>query len=156
MFLHLNLKKVDGKMLGPHLILDLYGGNKKKLNSIGFIYKFLDELPEFLDMQKMAPPTVYYWKGSDDLKAMDHGGISGVVLIAESHASIHTFPDRGYASVDIFSCKDFDLEKAAELIIKTFEAKTYEKSNMTRGKHFPRDVRKIEQIATMQRKRASA
>lgn len=136
-------------------MLDLYGGSKKKLDSISFVYGFLDELPAFLSMHKIAPPTVYYWKGSDDPKAMDHGGVSGIVLIAESHVSIHTFPDRGYASIDIFSCNDFDMDGAAQLIMDKFEAKTCERSTTMRGKHFPRDATKVEQIAVMQRKRAS-
>ena len=41
-------------------------------------------------------------------------------MIAESHISIHTFPDRQYVNIDIFSCKDFDDKKAIDRIIETF------------------------------------
>ena len=43
-------------------------------------------------------------------------GVSGFVLIAESHISIHTFVERHYVNIDIFSCKDFD----ADQVIKDF------------------------------------
>ena len=46
--------------------------------------------------------------------------MSGFVLIAESHISVHTFPDRGYVNVDIFSCKYFDPEKAKSEVVEMF------------------------------------
>ena len=48
-------------------------------------------------------------------------GISGFVMIAESHISIHTFPDRQYVNIDIFSCKDFDDKRAIDKIVETFD-----------------------------------
>jgi len=47
-------------------------------------------------------------------------GISGFVLIAESHLSIHTFPARGLVWADIFSCKGFDAERVVERVKSTF------------------------------------
>ena len=46
--------------------------------------------------------------------------MSGIVLIAESHISVHTFPDRGYVNIDIFSCKDFDASGSLEDVKRTF------------------------------------
>ena len=46
--------------------------------------------------------------------------MSGFVLIAESHISVHTFPDRGYLNVDIFSCKPFDAELAVNELVGRF------------------------------------
>ena len=48
------------------------------------------------------------------------GAYPGFVLIAESHISIHTFPERGYLSLDIFSCKDFDHEQAVDYATELF------------------------------------
>lgn len=59
-------------------------------------------------MTKISPPHVYNYQGAKP----EDWGVSGFVLIAESHISIHTFPSRGYINVDIFSCKDFDAAKA--------------------------------------------
>ena len=46
--------------------------------------------------------------------------MSGFVIIAESHISVHTFPDRGYLNIDIFSCKDFDAESSLKDVKRVF------------------------------------
>lgn len=139
-------------MFGPHLTLDLYGCNKKKLKDVGFISNFLDELPGLIGMTKIMPPYVFQYSG---LKPEDWG-VSGIVLIAESHISIHTFPEKSYASVDIFSCKDFDIEQASDVIVSKLEAKTYEKNYFMRGRHFPKDIWRNGQMLAMQRGQKAA
>ena len=93
---------------GPHLTLDGYGCNREKLEDLDLIYSILDEFPSYIGMTKIMPPYVFRYTG---LKPEDWG-VSGFVLIAESHISIHTFPCKNYLSLDIFSCKNFDAEKA--------------------------------------------
>ena len=52
-----------------------------------------------------------------------YGGVSGVVIIAESHLSIHTWPEYGYAAVDIFTCGNtINPERAVELLIRELQA----------------------------------
>ena len=46
-------------------------------------------------------------------------GISGFVMIAESHISVHTFPDQDYVFIDIFSCRPFDTDAAIDYLVKT-------------------------------------
>jgi S-adenosylmethionine decarboxylase len=61
-------------------------------------------------------------------------GISGMVVIAESHLSIHTWPEYSYAAVDIFTCGDIiKPEVAAQYLIKRFESKTPSVVEMKRG-----------------------
>jgi S-adenosylmethionine decarboxylase len=86
----LKVKEVFGNMdyFGQHLILDGYGGNSKKMENIELIYNFLDTYPEKMEMTKIMPPYVFKYLG----KKPEDWGLSGVVLIAESHISIHTFP----------------------------------------------------------------
>jgi len=55
------------------------------------------------------------------------------VLIAESHISIHTFPDRCYVNIDIFSCKDFDPEQAIRDLKDTFEFDKLDTHLLNRG-----------------------
>ena len=98
-----------------HLIIDGFGSNPKLLESEELLYQLLDDYPAQIGMTKVAPPHVFRYVGSKP----EDWGISGFVLIAESHISIHTFPERGYVNIDIFSCKDFDSEQA----IKDFQAK---------------------------------
>ncbi len=61
-------------------------------------------------------------------------GISGMVVIAESHLSIHTWPEYGYAAVDIFTCGDvIKPEVAAQYLIERFESKNPSIVEMKRG-----------------------
>ncbi len=60
-------------------------------------------------------------------------GISGVVVIEESHLSIHTWPEYGYAAVDFFTCGDGLPEKAHEVLKQGLEAKTSEIMFVNRG-----------------------
>lgn len=142
-------------MLGPHLTLDLYDCNKLKLNDAGLITKFLVEFPDFIGMHRISEPQVTAYDGSP--KSFDRGGISAFVLLAESHVSIHTFPADKFASVDIFSCKDFDLDKAQDFVMRTFEAKKAEKNFLIRGKefvkHYPRSISKSQKIVQKERKK---
>ena len=66
-------------------------------------------------------------------------GVSGVIVIAESHISIHTWPEAGYAAVDIFTCGDRALpERAAEYLPEAFGAGEVEVTRLLRGvRHAP-------------------
>jgi S-adenosylmethionine decarboxylase len=81
-------------------------------------------------------------------------GVSGVVLIAESHISIHTFAEKGYFSMDIFSCKDFDVEAAKEYVLSYFSASSCEVNILERGKEFPKDIRKSLRLVNKERVKA--
>ena len=119
---------------GQHLTIDASLCNRKKLVSQSFIYDILNNLPAKLNMHKMTLPHAVKW--------LDPGatieGISAFVMIAESHISIHTFPEKDYVFMDVFSCKSFDAEKAAKLLVNAFEAKKCSKKVITRGDGFPR------------------
>ena len=93
-----------------HLIIDGFGSNRELLESEELVYQFLDDYPAQIGMTKVAPPHVFRYIGS---KPQDWG-ISGLVIIAESHISIHTFPERCYVNIDVFSCKDFDAGQAIQ------------------------------------------
>ncbi len=140
-------------MLGPHLTLDMYGCNKDKLNSEKLIYKILDELPDIINMHKISKPQIIKYPGKEG--SFDRGGCSGFVLIAESYISIHTFVDQRHASVDIFSCKNFDTNKAVDYLIDKFNPIKVEKNLIQRGKEFPKDVSKVKQLVAIQRSNLS-
>jgi len=61
-------------------------------------------------------------------------------MIAESHISIHTFPDQDYVFVDIFSCKNFDVDKAIGYVLDAFGATKSKKHVIARGLDFPKKV----------------
>ena len=120
---------------GQHLTVDAANCNRKKLADQSLVYDILNHLPAKIGMTKMTLPHVVKW--------LDPGatieGISGFVMIAESHISVHTFPEKDYVFVDIFSCKQFDVDKAAKLLVNAFMAKKYTKNVLSRGEDFPRN-----------------
>ncbi len=95
-----------------HLLIDGLGCDAEQIADPEHVRRFLDAYPDAIHMTKVAPPSVHTYKGPKP----EDWGVSGFVIIAESHISVHTFPDRGYVNVDVFSCKEFDAELAIEEI----------------------------------------
>lgn len=93
-----------------HLVIDGYGKNPAILADRNVVYDLLDSFPAEIGMTKIAPPYVFRYIGSKP----EDWGISGLVLIAESHISIHTFVDRALVNIDVFSCKAFDAKMVTE------------------------------------------
>lgn len=63
-----------------------------------------------------------------------NGGISGVAVLAESHISIHTWPERDYAALDIFMCGDTQPHKAISVFEQAFNTNNIEVTEHLRGK----------------------
>ncbi len=122
---------------GPHLTLDLSDCNQRKLSDLEFIFKLLNELPDKIGMTKITQPYVFQYSGL----VPEDKGITGFVIIAESHISIHTFQEKDYVFIDIFSCKHFDYEYAKHYLIKAFESKNPKCQVVMRGEDFPRYAR---------------
>ncbi|TMQ62491.1 MAG: adenosylmethionine decarboxylase [Candidatus Eisenbacteria bacterium] len=135
---------------GPHLMLDGYGCDRAKLEDLNLIYRILEELPNRIGMTRIMPPYVFKYSG---VRAEDWG-ISGFVLIAESHISIHTFPEKNFVSVDIFSCKEFDSEAASEYLKAAFEMEKVESNMLDRGTEFPKELNGAVRLVRAERRRA--
>ncbi|ANB62072.1 S-adenosylmethionine decarboxylase [Anoxybacillus voinovskiensis] len=109
--------------MGRHVISELWGCDFDKLNDIEFIEKtFVDaalksgaEIRE-VAFHKFAPQ-----------------GVSGVVIISESHLTIHSFPEHGYASIDVYTCGNLDPTIAADYIAEALGAQTRETIELPRG-----------------------
>lgn len=91
-----------------HLIIDGYGSDSQVLQDEVFLHQLLDSYPSMIGMTKISDPIVFKYVGNKP----EDWGISGFVIIAESHISFHTFVERCYINIDIFSCRDFDAEQA--------------------------------------------
>ena len=87
-----------------------------------------------IGMTPITQPYVFPYSGL----VPEDRGITGIVIIAESHLSIHSFEDKGYTFIDMFSCKPFDVEKAEKYILELFKPERVEKNLIQRGKNFPR------------------
>lgn len=134
---------------GPHLLLDGYGCDKERLTDLNLVYRVLEELPPRIGMTKIMPPYVFRYSG---LKPEDWG-LSGFVLIAESHVSVHTFPEKTYASVDVFSIKPFETEFAVEYLKSAFDMSRVECKVLDRGTEFPRHLGGATGVVRAQRRR---
>ena len=110
--------------LGRHLLLELKDCDKEVLNDLGSLKSTL------LTAAKEAGATVL----GESFHRFNPHGVSGVVIIAESHLLIHTWPEYGYAAVDIFTCGDsVQPEKAAETLISRLGAKEHSVIEIQRG-----------------------
>lgn len=99
-----------------HLIIDGYGGDPERMQDAEFIDQLLNLYPSQIGMTKISQAQVSKYVGSDP----EEWGISGFVGLAESHISIHTFPGRSYINIDIFSCKEFDADRAVQDLQEKF------------------------------------
>ena len=122
-----------------HLIIEGRDGDARKLQDLALVYDLLDHFPDEIGMTKITPPIVRRYIGTKP----EDWGISGFVMIAESHISVHTFPDKGEVSIDVFSCKEFDGERARDLLREAFALGEVECVVLRRGLEYSRDVRML-------------
>ncbi|HUE75317.1 MAG TPA: S-adenosylmethionine decarboxylase [Chloroflexota bacterium] len=122
-----------------HLVVDGHGGDYERLQNLDEVYQLLDRLPDRIEMTKIMPPYVFRYRG---VKPEDWG-VSGFVLIAESHIAIHTFPERGLVNVDVFSCKEFDTDLAVAMIRDTFLLDTVDIQVLARGLEYAEPPRAL-------------
>ncbi|WP_340373700.1 adenosylmethionine decarboxylase [Peribacillus sp. FSL E2-0218] len=109
--------------MGRHVISELWGCDFEKLNNIDLIEKiFVDAaLKSGAEVREVA-----FHKFAPQ-------GVSGVVIISESHLTIHSFPEHGYASIDVYTCGNLDPNIAADYIAEALNAQTRENIELPRG-----------------------
>lgn len=112
-----------------HLVIDGHNGNPEILQNQTLVSKFLEELPHEIGMVKLMNPQVNKYEG----KSSQDWGISGFVIIAESHISVHTFPARKYINIDVFSCKNFDVKKTVSQVKSYFKLENVKYWTIDRG-----------------------
>ena len=109
--------------MGRHVIAELWQCDFDKLNDMDFIEKtFVDAaLKSGAEVREVA-----FHKFAPQ-------GVSGVVIISESHLTIHSFPEHGYASIDVYTCGDLDPTVAANYIAEALNSGTREFVEVPRG-----------------------
>lgn len=114
---------VDGKeVAGRHIIIDLFGASR------------LDDAAHIEDAFKKCIEAC----GATLLHIHTHmfepnGGVSGVAVLAESHISTHTWPERQYAAFDVFMCGDAEPRRAVKILEEAFDAKQVRVTEILRG-----------------------
>ena len=113
----------DGvRCAGAHLIIDLYGASK--LDDIAHIEAALR------DCVDEAGATLLHIH----LHPFEpNGGVSGVAVLAESHISIHSWPERDYAALDVFMCGDAKPERCVDVLERAFRPSRTEVKELRRG-----------------------
>jgi len=112
------------KSLGRHLLVDYYGCGSSLLNDPVLLEKHLK-----IAVSKAGATIV-----SSTFRTFEPYGVSGIIIIAESHFAIHTWPEYNFASIDFFTCGDsVDPRKANEYIEKVLLPERYDIREIGRG-----------------------
>ena len=110
--------------LGRHLLIELHDCDREVLNNSGLIREIM------IKAAKDCGAVVL----GDSFHRFSPQGVSGVVVIAESHLSVHTWPEYGYAAADIFTCgTTVDPRIAAEVLIKELGCRNPNLTEVQRG-----------------------
>jgi len=107
---------------GRHILADFWG--VKRMGDLAFIQKAIEE-----GARKSGATILhsYYHPFGEGM------GVSGVTVLSESHISIHTWPERDFASLDIFMCGDCDPQAALNYLLKVMKPASIDQSTNRRG-----------------------
>jgi S-adenosylmethionine decarboxylase len=122
---------------GLHLTLEVVDfDSPHTLNNPRGITSFLHDLVTSIGMRILAGPLLGH-----EAEPSEKYGWSGVVILYESHAAIHTYPRRAAAFLDIFSCRDFQIEPVMATLERHFGSyRVAEQALAERGEHWSADV----------------
>ncbi len=154
--------------VGRHLLLDVQTSTPRGINETTTIYNMLEGLSKAIDMTLVYPPLVARFPFAANefsrfvqslveegiqartVKTMEQllgkrqnedAGISGITVWLESHAAIHTWTEENFFSIDAYSCKDFDAEKALDYVLSFFDVESYNGLDIIRTIDAPQQVR---------------
>ncbi|MBI2855249.1 MAG: adenosylmethionine decarboxylase [Chloroflexi bacterium] len=110
--------------LGTQILLELRDCNRELLNDLPHLRSTL------LQAAREVGATII----GDSFHQFSPRGVTGVIAIAESHLCIHTWPEYGYAAVDIFTCGEaFKPQKAVDLVVRSVESRDHSVTEIARG-----------------------
>ena len=111
-------------VLCTHLLLELRECNAVLLNDLDYVRETIIKAADAVGATIVG----------ESFHRFEPQGVTGVLAIAESHKSVHTWPEYGYAAADIFTCStSIEPMDAAQLLIDSLESKRPEISEIQRG-----------------------
>ena len=113
------------RAIGRHCLLDCGGCDVAKLRDEAFLRNALAAAAVAGGMTVLAVTSHKFDQG---------GGVTAIALLSESHLSIHTWPEDGYAAIDAFTCGGADATAACAALADALGARS------RRRQHLPRDV----------------
>lgn len=109
---------------GRHVMLELWGCDERLLDIPSHISKLMRKAATASKAKPVASVCRHF----------DPQGVSGIMMVQESHFAIHTWPEHGYAAIDAFTCGErCDPMKAVEVFKKGLKAQDVEVREITRG-----------------------
>ena len=109
--------------LGRHILVEYYNCNEEMLANPQLIEEYMNN--SALNAKATIVDSVFHH--------FNPWGVSGAVIIAESHLTIHTWPEYGYAAADFFTCGDIDCDTGIDLLKQLLKSKKYEVKKILRG-----------------------
>lgn len=115
-------------MIGQHLLADLYEVASDHLVDSRLLADCLGEAARRGGMKPIGPPVLHRFEG---------GGLTGYLLLSESHIAFHTYPEYRYIALDIFSCGGADSKAALSVFVAALEPGRERISTAPRGAEIP-------------------
>ena len=113
----------DGvRFAGTHLIIDMWGA--ERLDDMAFIESVLRDCVDASGATLLHIHLHHF---------TENNGVSGVAVLAESHISIHSWPEHGYAAMDVFMCGETEPHRAVEVLRAAFRPERVEIGEHRRG-----------------------
>jgi len=109
--------------LGRHVLVECYDASFEALN----------DLEQIRDAMLRATTVMQATMLSETFHQFAPQGVSGAVVIAESHLTIHTWPELGYAAIDFFTCGESDPMQGFEVLARSLGSGTMKISQFVRG-----------------------
>lgn len=120
---------------GVHLMIDGYDARGPRMTDAAALRRLLNDLPGEMGMHRICDPVVVS-VGPNCHK--DPGGLSGFVMIAESHISFHTFPARDFVTIDLYTCQTgIDRRALVDRLMSAFGLRDAEVQVVDRGLRYP-------------------
>ncbi len=115
---------------GKHLLVEVKTKNPKVLSNQNFIKGVLKKIIRAVKLKAVSPIFVYKFPQKTKNTA---SGLTAFSIVAESHLSIHTWPENNYFAFDLFSCKDFKEKEILKIIKKSFPIEKIHYQVINRG-----------------------
>lgn len=111
-------------MIGRHLLIDFHEVSAERLDDAELLSRVLAEAARRGGLTPLGPPVLHRFEG---------GGLTGYLLLSESHIAVHTYPELGFAALDIFACGSGDPRAALDVFRTELAPRRERVTSSTRG-----------------------
>jgi S-adenosylmethionine decarboxylase proenzyme len=111
-------------MIGVHLLADFYGVEAPLLCEESTLRDCLLAAAQKCGLTPLGEPRMHIFPG---------GGLTGFLMLSESHIAIHTYPEHGYLALDIFSCGEGDIRQALQVFQRALQPSRVHTNCVNRG-----------------------